>query len=254
MKPIFPIALVAGAACIVALSCGDVPTFANGIVSISAVLLPSPAVAAGDQLRDSTGAVAPITIVAYDKDNNVIPGVAATFIVSTVPVGATIDANGILTAKDSIGPLQVVGRVGASIQTAPISLQVVAQPDSIVQDSSVADSLLAFKLSTLQVRVTGLRGGIEIPVPGIIVRYQITKMNGSPVVDSTQVELLDDTTNPLRSDSRQAVDTTDSGGLASRFLLPNSVTLVSVEIHATATNLRGVALPGSPVVFIITKH
>ncbi len=244
--------LVAAAACIIALSCGDVPTFADSIVSISPIVFPSPAVAAGDQLRDSTGAVAPLRVQAYNATNAPIQNVSATFVVSSVPPGVTIDAKGIVTALDSVRTVQVVGRVGDRLQTTIAALEVVPQPDSIEQ-SVVIDSLTTLaKSSALQVRISALRGGVRVPVKAIIVRYQITRVNGLTAVDSNYFKLLDDGNSTLRSDPRLGVDTTDAGGVAARFLTPVVLPgTTSVEVEARATNLRGAALKGSPIRFVL---
>ena len=252
MSALAPRILAAGAACVVVLSCGDVPTFAGGIVYISSVVLPSPVVAAGDKLRDSTGKVAPLQVLAYDTAGKVIPNVMATFVISSIPSGgATIDASGVLTANDSIRTLQIVGRVGASLQTAAILLDIVPQPDSI-ELSGTVDSLVVFKnTSALRVRVTGVRGGSRVGVKGIVVRYQITKVNGAPSVDSSLVKLVDGTLSTLRSDPRRAVDTTDASGVAGRVLVPGQTGMTSAEVEARATNLAGVPLRGSPYRFVL---
>ena len=156
MKGILRSLLVAGATCLVALSCGELPSYPNGIAYISPVILPSPAVFAGDQLRDSTGAVAPLRVLAYDKDNNLVPSATVTFVLSTVPYQATIDANGILTAKDTVGVLSIVGQVDATHQTSPILLQVVPQPDSIKRDTTVDSLTNCLQSGPLRVVVSGL--------------------------------------------------------------------------------------------------
>jgi hypothetical protein len=250
MRSIAPRYLVATAAFVVALSCGDVPTFPDGIAFIGPVLLPSPAVATLDMLRDSLGQVAPLRVVAFDINDNVIPNVPVTFVVSSVPPGVSIDANGIVTAFDSIQQVQIVGRVGDRLQTTPVTLFVVTQPD-VIEQSGVVDSLV-IKSSALSVKVSGLRRGTRIPVQGIIVHYQILKVNGTSAVDSTVFTLVDDIGEPVTGDPRTAVDTTDAAGLASRFLITANTTGVdSVVVTASATNLKGALLTGSPVRFVI---
>lgn len=250
MRSLAPRYFVAGAAFVAALSCGEVPTSADGIAYISPVMLPSPAVAAGDKLRDSLGQVAPLRVLAYDRDGQVISNVPSMFVVSSLPAGVTIDANGIVTALDSIRTVQIVGRVGERLQTTTIDLHVVTQPD-LMEGSGAVDSLV-IKSSALSVKITGPRRGPRIPVRGIIVRYQIVKVNGSSVVDSTVYKLVDDGNNTLRTDPRRAVDTTFTDGLASRFLTAASTTGVdSVVVEARATKLDGTTLTGSPVRFVV---
>jgi hypothetical protein len=252
MRVIGPRSLLGLAACVAALSCGDVPTFAGGIAYITPIVLPSPAVAAGDQLRDSTGKVAPLQVLAYDTNNVLIPNVKATYVISSVPGGgATIDANGYVTATDSVRTLQIVARVGNALQTSVATLDIVPQPDSMVM-TGLTDSLASLSYSSpLQVAVTGVRGGTRVGVKSIIVRYQITRIDGAAVVDSNDFKLVDDAHNTVRGDPRTAVDTTDGAGTTGRILLPIRTTFTSVQVEARATSLTGVPLKGSPVIFAL---
>ncbi len=86
----------------IAAACGEVPTLAGNIAYISPLLLPSPAIAAGDVLRDSLGNVAVLSVVAYDQHNSVITGLTPSFLVSSFPVVVSIDANGRVTAQDTV--------------------------------------------------------------------------------------------------------------------------------------------------------
>ena len=88
MKPLAPRFLVAVAACVLALACGSVPTFADGIAFISAIQLPSIAIEATDTLRDSLGHVAPLRIDAFDVNEQPVAGVKPSFVVVTLPAGS----------------------------------------------------------------------------------------------------------------------------------------------------------------------
>ena len=237
---------------IVVLSCGEVPTFADGIAYVSAIDLPSIAVGAGDRLRDSAGNPAPLRVRAYDKENQLISGVSATFLVSPIDVGIAIDANGFLSASDSIRTVHVVARVGNRLQTTEALLYVVPRPDQIV-GAATTDSLPgAPAKGTLQVTVSGTRGSARLPTQGIVVRYQIVAVNGSPTVDSTRVFLVDDANNPLRNSTTTAIDTTDVSGIARRFVTVSDTTGIrTIEIRATARPLRAETIGGNPVKFLI---
>lgn len=251
MKSLPARSLVAIMAAIVTLSCGDVPTLDGGIAYVTPILLPSPAVAAGDVLRDSLGNPAPLRVLAYDKNDAVIPAVSANYVVTSLPAGVTIDSSGRVTALDSIRAVTIVARVGSRIQTTAATLQVVAQPDSM-ERSSTTDSLVGFtKSGALSVKVSGLRKGTRVTVDGIVVRFQITKVNNSTVVDVGSHTLVDAGDTPLRLDARRAADTTRSG-TATRYLSPVSLTGVdSIVVEARATSLKGVPLIGSPVRFVL---
>ena len=233
----------------VVIACGDVPTFENGIAYISPIVLPAPAVAVGDTLRDSLGRVAPLTIIAYDRNDAVLTGINATYLISSLPPGATIDAAGRVVALDTLGTVRIVGRVGDRLQTEPTPLEVVPQPDSIAK-TGVVDSLKPVVASSpLQVNVTGVRGSSRVPVRGIVVRYRIANLYPARTIDPALVFF----TNGLRTDLTRAVDTTTANpGTASRTITMVSTQGVdSVAVEASANDLRGRPLHGSPVRFVI---
>lgn len=249
MRSLAPRVLVASAACIIALAlaCGGVPTLADGIAFITPIMLPSPAVAAGDTLRDSLGKVAPLKVLAYDQNDNVIPNVATSFLVSTLPPQVQIDANGIVTAFDTVGTVQLVGRIGERLQTAATNLLVVAQPDSIAATGSLDSLVVNTPSSALQVTVTGLRKGTRTPVSGIVVRYRVASTVPSRTIDPTLFFF----TTGLRSDLTMAVDTTKTGVASKLLIASDTQGLTSIVVEASANNLRGVPLHGSPVRFVI---
>ena len=236
-----------------AYACGEVPSLPDNIAYISPVLLPAPAIAVGDKLRDSTGAVAPLRIDAYDVNGVLIPGLSATFIVTSIPPdsGVTIDANGIVTALGSVKSVQIVGRVGDHLQTPPITLDVVPPADSIGKGIFVDTASLPVG-KALPVSVTGLPpgGGARTGIKGIIVRYRIVAKYGN-APDSARAVLTDDANALARPDSTVAVDTSDASGVASRTLVVSGGGVDSVEVRASAQSLRGVALKGSPVRLLV---
>ena len=250
MRSLAPRFLVAAMAMVVVLSCGEVPTLAGGIAYISPIELPSIAVAAGDQLRDSLGNVAPLRVRAFDQNGQVIAGISASFLVSPVDNGIRIDANGVLTASDSIRPVHIVARIGDRLQTTDTVIYVVPRPDQIV-GAATTDSLVgAPAKGALQVTVSGTRGSTRTPTRGIVVRYQIVAVNGSPTIDSLRVFLVDDANNPLRNSATTAIDTTDATGVATRFVTVSDTTGIrTIEVRATARPLHAETIAGNPVGF-----
>lgn len=234
------------------LACGTVPTFSDNIASVSAVELPSLVVVAGDVIRDSTGAKAPLKVDAYAISGAVLTGVTPVYIVTPVDTGIHIDANGYLTASDSIRVVHIVARVGDRIQTTQAVLNVVPLPE-LIAGNGTTDPLVGFPAKgPLQVTVTGTRKNTRAPTQGVVVRYQITKVNGSTTVDPKKVFLVDDQNVPLLNNPTAAVDTTDASGLASRFVLVSDTAGIStVEIRATARPLKGETLTGNPVTFTL---
>ncbi len=244
--------LMGTAALATLLSCGEVPTLANGIAYISAVQLPSPVVIAGDTLRDSLGRVAPLRVRAFDKNEQEVPGTTTTWFVSPADTGIHIDANGILRTSDSLRVVHLVGRIGDRLQTAEALLYVVPRPDQVVGAGLTDPIVGAPGKGTLQVTVTGTRKTVRGPVRGVVVRYRIVAVNDSPIVDSTRVFLVDDANIPLRNAFSMAVDTTNESGVASRFVAVSDTTGIrKVEISATVRSLRGETIAGNPVTFVL---
>lgn len=252
MRCLAPRLLATAVAASAVLSCGEVPTAADGIAYISAIVLPSLNVAAGDTLRDSLGVVAPMQVIAYDANGAVVPGVAVTWFVSPIDTGVHISAAGVLTASDSVRTAHLVARVGDRLQTMEALLYVVPRPDQIV-GAGTTDSLSGTPAKrALQVTVTGTRGSARAPAQGVVVRYQIVAVNGSGTFDSTRVFLVDDAGSPLRNALTAAVDSTDASGVASRFLAVGDTTGVrTVEVRAAARPLHGETIAGNPVSFVI---
>lgn len=235
-----------------ALACGEVPTLDEGIAYISPIILPAPAVAIGDTLRDSLGIVTPLRIEAFGRNDEPLPDPMATFLPTVLPSPLSISETGIVTADttSSVQTVQLVGRVGNRLQTTPASLLIVPQPDSLGPNSSQAkqDSLPA--IDTLRVTVTGVNpAGTRVPVPGIIVRYRITGVHGSST-DLASVLLTLDGRTVSRPDSLAATDTTDASGLASRTLVVAGSGVDSVIVIVRARSLRGEPLRGDSLRFV----
>ncbi|MES2179495.1 MAG: hypothetical protein V4550_16670 [Gemmatimonadota bacterium] len=235
------------AALFVVVACEAVPTFADGVAYISPIKLPAKAVAAGDKLRDSTGAIAPLTVEAYDAQGVLVPGVTATYIVSTLPAGVTVDANGVVTALDSIRTVQIVARIGDRLQTTAATLDVVAQPDSMARSGTLDSLAVAAVSSALQVTITGNRRGTRVPVKGIVVRYRITGVFPSRSIDPTQFFFLEG----LSKDLTRSADTTDASGSASRTIETLATGIDSIVVQADANSLLGQPLNGSPMRFAL---
>ena len=239
---------------VVAIACGDVPTLENGIAFFTTVLLPLPAVAAGDTLRDSLGHVAPLRVRLFGRDSQEITGVPVTFVPTALPSNVTIDSNGVLVAQDTVRSVQIVGRIGDRLQTSPVTLLIVPEPSTITRaDNAAADSLFDVPaLRALPVTVSGLFRGVVTPVNGIIVRYRIDSLQPSSAAPGSAV-LTNPTGGLLRPDSTIAVDTTKSAGTATRNVLVRAGSGVQrVFISVSAQRLRDATpLVGSPVQFVL---
>jgi hypothetical protein len=258
MRPISRRVLACAAIAVAAMSCGEVPTLPEGIAYISSVILPSPAVALGDTLRDSTGKATPIRVFGIGRTGDTI-AVEPTFVVTTVPgKGIRLSASGIVVG-DSVRTVQLVGQVGSRLQTPPVALDVVQQPDSIAASSATTTKLTAtgtellVTSSPLSVIVTSGNGAARSGVRSIIVRYRVERWFPSTFVfPDTTLVLQDDGGRYVGTDGRTSTDTTDAAGGASRKVRTLPLGFDSIHVTASANNLKGVALRGSPVRFTIT--
>jgi len=257
-----PPALLAGATiAVAALACGEVPTLPGGIAYISPVVLPSPAVALGDTLRDSLGVVTPIRVFGIGEGGDTVRTIEPVFVVTTVPGKSVRITSTGLVIGDSIRTAQIVGQVGTRLQTPPASLDVVYQPDSITASSALS---ARFPAATATEVTSTLSLGVSVtapPVPpaaragvkSIIVRYEVTRIfPPTASIPDTTLVLIDESGRFRLPTGRMSVDTTDASGTASRRIRAIPLGFDSVEVTASAKNLRGVPLKGSPIRFIAT--
>jgi len=260
-SPLSPALLAGATIAVAALACGEVPTLPGGIAYISPVLLPAPAVAVGDTLRDSMGVVAPIRVFGIDNAGDTVGTIEPVFVVTTVPgKSVRITATG-LVIGDSVRTAQIVGQVGSRLQTPPVSLDVVEQPDSITASSALS---ARFPTATATEVTSTLALGVSVtapPIPpaaragvkSIIVRYEVTRIfPAAATIPDTTLVLLDESGRFQLPTGRTSRDTTDASGTASRRIRAIPLGFDSVEITASATNLRGVPLKGSPIRFMAT--
>jgi len=238
----------------IALSCGEVPTLDEGIAYISPIILPAPAVAIGDTLRDSLGVAPPLRIEAFGRNDEQLADPAATFLPTVVPSPIRISEAGFVTASDTVSTVQtvqLVGRVGNKLQTTTARLLVVPTADSLARTTSEAVEATLPAADTLRVTVTGVNpAGTRVAVPGITVRYRIARVFGAGAAAATAI-LTVDGGGVSRPDSLVAVDTTDASGVASRTLVVAGEQVDSVVVYARARSLRGTPLKGDSLHFVL---
>lgn len=191
------------------LSCTEVPAPEGGVVSISNVRRPSPGVVVGDTMRDSTGMVAPLRVIAYGIDDEPL---AAPPPASFVALDTTAHLSGSRLIGDRVGIVRVVGKVG-TLQTRPDTIPVTLSPDTLVRSDSTLHRV-SYSLTGDTVVNSGELGTIVqhlLPaasgVQAVIVKYAITK---SPTGKSSPTALL------MSGTRESARDTSDGSGRASR--------------------------------------
>lgn len=238
--------LCSAVAIVAAVSCGEVPSLADGIAYITPIQLPMPAVEADSFLHDSTGAVAPLRVLAFDRSGNEVLGVPVTYVVLTLPSKLTIDAAGKVKAADTVMSVQVVARVGDRLQTPPATLPIVPHPTAFARGGSdSAFTLPAIK--PLPVTVTGTWHNTGLPVFGVILRYAITAVHPATAAGSA---VLTNSVGGRMRDSTRSIDTTDVSGNASRNLVVG-IGVDSVVVQATALDFNARPLSGSPLTFVL---
>ena len=247
-------------ACVGALfACDNIPAPPNGVLAISQVFLPAPAVVVGDSLRDSTGRAAPLAIVAFGVggDKDTITKFAPSFVV--LGRGAHLIAGNYVIGDSALTtPLQVVGTVG-TLQTAPASLNVTARPDSIGSGLLVPVAPIMFNLldstssANLSVFLTASVVNISIlpisGVPSVIVHYSIAHQPPGLNGQATGVLIVS-------GGAPGTVDTTDASGNANSQIRLRPVALASPSavdsfVVLVSAQYAGTPLRGSPTRFVV---
>lgn len=227
------------------LSCTDIPTGNNQILSFSVKPLPSPSLVVGDSLRDSLGVVRPITVMAFDFQGDPAMPPSIRFFAGSRRI--KVDSiTGVVTADSVQSAAKIIVAVG-SIQ-APVSIGVTLRPDTMIasnaRDSlsySLTDTTLNFS-PALGVKV--LHGkGADSAVVGWRVSFRMISPSG------TIAQLVND-----GKATGTTADTTDASGIASRRIKLNVAQLTTVSdsvVVLASASYRGLAIRGSPVRLVL---
>lgn len=238
---------LAGAAVIAVVGCTDVPTGADVPFSLEFERLPFPAVVAGDVLRDTTGAPAPLAASAYNVDGDAI---ASTPIRYLLVGDAAVLESGAVVRGVTAGDTTSVTAIAGDVPSLPQTLWVVPRPDTLAGPTAPPDTVRAgtppATLRPVEVRLFARAGGTPVPVRSWVLRYRLI-VRGDTLApsDTALVWLVDDQGRP------SAIDTTDAGGVAARRVRVNGLNpaidaLDSVVVSVTALGLR-TPVAGSPV-------
>jgi hypothetical protein len=239
-----PLTLVASA---IVLACTEIPTGADDVLSFQLNALPSPSVVVGDTLRDSTGVVAPLTVTAFNYENDEVENVTARFRATDARV--RVDSVTGVVIGDSVSTTP--SRVLATFEnfTAFLNIPVTLRPDTIVAANdrdSLAYSLTdtASNLSNpLGVRVLHGLTTTDSAVQFYRVAFEVV----SPA-DTALARLVND------SRVRSSVDTTGSDGIATRRLRIDVSRLTSAQdsvIVRAHVRYRGQHVRGSPMRLVL---
>jgi hypothetical protein len=219
--------------------------------------LPWPAIVYGDTLRDSTGAVAPLSAIVLNSVGDTLRSATPAYV--TLDTGLVVAASRVVTAPrwQESAP-RVVATLGR-LQSRPLPLTITRRPDSvfavaaspITVDYDFPVTLASNTSAAVQVRI---RSRQTIPSVtgdsvsrGWPVRFSVLYAPPRTVMDSVLVIGESGTT-------RTTVDTTDASGVAGVRVrvvpLAGQTAADSVVLQATATH-RGAPIPGSPVRLVV---
>lgn len=230
-------------------ACTDVPSGADVPYSLEFERLPFPAVVAGDLLRDSTGAAAPLGAVAYNVDGAPIADAPIQYLF--VGDAARLE-DGALVRGVTAGDTVRITAVAGDVPSLPRLLWVVPRPDSLAGPSAAPDTLRwgippnpATDVSqALAVRLVSRVDAAVVPVRGWIVRFRIVVAGDTLAPSAAEVAWLVD-----EQGRTSAIDTTDTDGVASRRVRVNAFAgdaidgleslVVSVTPMGTTTPVAG---------------
>ena len=199
---------------VAAVACFELSDPGEGVTSISSIDVPWPSVAVGDTMRDSTGAVAPLRVVAFDANGDTVRDASATFTV--LDTGLTVDAAGLVRGGQTA--LASAVRVIATVEVlqSPIAnIRVVPRPTA-VRDTMIrpADSTAArypppsaFSDTTLGPFGFRVLSGTT-GVPAWLVRFRLLRSTFRPIDAASPVVTLE--TDEGRS---SLTDTTNADGM-----------------------------------------
>ena len=239
-----PLSLIASA---IVLACTEIPTGADDVLSFQVNPLPSPSVVVGDTLRDSTGAVAPLAITAFNYSGDVIEGAAARFRAADARV--RVDSVTGIVVGDSVSdtPSRILALLDGF--NAVINLPVVLRPDTVVEVN--ARDSLAYSLTDTTANVSNAMGARLLhgltTTDSAVAFFRVTFQIVSPV-DTALARLVTD------GGTRSTADTTDASGSASRRIRIDVSRLtapVDSVIVLANVRYRGQHVRGSPVRLVL---
>lgn len=237
-------------------ACADLSSGPDVPVALEFDSIPYPAVLAGDTLRDSLGAAAPLRGLAFNSSGGVIAGAPIAYL--SLDTGVTIDAAGFLRTTRRSGTIRLVASING-LQSATRSITVTRSPDTLVAPATTRiayNYVLPDVASNLapELRVTlqsfDIAGGLTPAVTGWLVRWRV-------VHDGDTLSPTDTSRVALQSTAgrRSRLDTTKTDGTSARRLrvFANTITPTTDSFRVIADVKRfGVPVRGSPIVFTVT--
>jgi hypothetical protein len=208
-------------------------------------------------MRDSLGRVAPLSVAAFDGNNQKLTDISALFFISDTSHTAHLKGGNVLVG-DKLGNVQLIGQV-SGLQTPPVNVTVTVAPKKFSAVLPLPDTLRAHiaadsasSIDSVSLAVT-LIGGPDSAVQNFVVKYTLGHRPDSKP-GSTAVYLADDLGHLATA------DTTDVSGVARRRLVVNSFFLtdqarantaaVDSAVVLVSTSYKGVPV-SAPIRFVV---
>jgi len=227
----------------------------KGPASISVLQLPSPSVVVGDVMRDSNGAPALLSVIAFDADGNPLSGITPQFVITDSIKFAHFDANGLLTG-DSVGAVHVLGQIG-NLQTPVTTVPITVAPTSIQLVPAVDTFRVPFTHDTTPATTSVgavIAGANGTFAQGFVVHFALTYAPATIAGKSPAVSLRN-------GDTVSVAGATDATGHVSRSLavivpfLADSAFAAGQKVDSAVIELtasyKGSPIPGSPIHLVI---
>lgn len=256
------LAFVVATAGVATLACYPIESPPGGVAAITPLVPPFSAVVVGDTMRDSSGAVQPLRVYAFDTHGDTLKAATPSFVV--LDSGAHV-AGSLLIGDSARGtPIRVVGSLG-TLQTPPFSIFVSVRPTTLAAatpvDSqghtdtldAVPDSTWSRNAFSLQLKVLG-GANDSTGAAGWIAWYHVDlapasrdTAPGAYVVDGQMHPTTADTADVSGNLSRQVV--LRAGALTDTALvLGHAVDSIVVTVRAS---YKGQPLANSPMRLVI---
>ena len=230
----------------------------KGPASITSILLPSPSVVAGDTMRDSAGAVAPLRIIAFDANDVPLAGITSQFFITDSFAAAHITTNNLVVGEKQ-GTIHVTGQIGG-VQSAPALIPVTVAPTLMALTGKIDTLLAPFANDTTsastgsEVMSVSLHGAGDTASLGFIVKFQLAYAPPTIAGPIPGVFVSENGTNV------SPVDTTDATGASRRLVVRSWLladealkagTKVDSAVVVVSTSFKGHPVLGSPLRLVI---
>jgi hypothetical protein len=232
-------------AVLVGAACTEVSTDPNTVVAVRFDGSPYPSIVALDSLRDSLGALQPLTATGLNYKGDAVLGAKFAFSSSDTNLRVFDDGNVYaLRRKTDAAPAKVYA-TAASLQSVPDSLFVVQRADSIKAVKQIDTALFTPGVGaatapgspTFQVFGDTAAGKPKATVQGWLVSLQL-RYNGTTIATSDTgfaftFETAGSGTNTIRV--QRIVDTTDASGIAGHRVFVRNLTGTEDSVYLVGT-------------------